>query len=570
MSQTDRPNDTQPNDTQPNDRPRHDTVQPRADRPNVVLIMVDDMGFSDLGCYGSELRTPTLDRLGADGVRMTQFYNTARCSPARASLLTGLHPHQTGVGILTNDDGPLGYPGTINDRCVTVAEVLGGAGWTTAMTGKWHLAGSIEEPNDAWPTRRGFQHFFGILSGASSYYQPVSLRRGEQPVTEVSDDFYLTTVLGEEASRFVADHCATPAYAQGKDPFLLYLPFTAPHWPLHAPSAAVERWRGAFDAGWDELRRQRRDRQVDSGLIDPGHPLTERDAEVTPWDETAELGVAGQPDGGLRGPAGADGRRGGSGGLRAGGCRCAGTTRLIMFLSDNGGCAEEMEPAWVDELDPKPYHTPAQTADGRRVRRGNDTSVQPGGPDTFASYGKPWANLSNTPFREYKHWVHEGGIATPFIAHWPDGGLQPGWDRDPHQLPDVLATVLDATGVAYPTSHPGRDLLPPEGTSMLGSWRGTPTPEHPLFFEHEGNCALRTGRWKLVRKHAQDWELYDLEADRTERDDLAAAQPDRVRAMAAQWQDWGERCGVKPRGPMVAAGVAHDTMEYVSSHRATA
>lgn len=556
MSQTDRPNHT----------PVHESEQTRADRPNVVLIMVDDMGFSDLGCYGSELRTPTLDRLGADGVRMTQFYNTARCSPARASLLTGLHPHQTGVGILTNDDGPLGYPGTINDRCVTVAEVLGGAGWTTAMTGKWHLTGSIEEPNDAWPTRRGFQHFFGILSGASSYYQPVSLRRGEQPVTEVPDDFYLTTALGEEASQFVADHCASPAYAQGEDPFLLYLPFTAPHWPLHAPSAAVERWRGAFDAGWDELRRQRRDRQVDSGLIDAAHPLTERDTQVTPWDETADRewqatrmevyaaqlelmdAAVGRVVAALEDAGALD-------------------NTLIMFLSDNGGCAEEFEPAWVDELSPKPYHAPAQTRDGRRVRRGNDTSVRPGGPDTFASYGKPWANLSNTPFREYKHWVHEGGIATPFIAHWPAGGLQSGWDRDPHQLPDVLATVLDATGVSYPASHPGRDLLPPEGTSMLGSWRGTPTPEHPLFFEHEGNCAIRTGRWKLVRKHARDWELYDLDLDRTERHDLAATQPDRVTELAGQWQAWADRCGVKPRGPLV--GVAHDTMEYLSSHRVT-
>jgi len=239
---------------------------------------------------------------------------------------------------------------------------------------------------------------------------------------------------------------------------------------------------------------------------------------------------------------------------------------LIMFLSDNGGCAEEFVPGWVDELAKAPYHTPVRTRDGRRVRRGNDPSVQPGGPETFASYGKPWANLSNTPFREYKHWVHEGGIATPFIAHWPAGELRTGWDRDAHQLPDVLATVAEVTGVAYPDTYEGRDLLPLEGTSMLGSWRGTVTPERPLLFEHEGNCAIRVGKWKLVRKHGQDWELYDLDRDRTELTDLADQHPDRVSAMADQWRAWADRCGVKPRAPMIAAGVAFDTMEYVSSH----
>jgi arylsulfatase A-like enzyme len=543
-------------------------VPTQPDRPNVVLIMVDDMGFSDLGCYGSEIRTPTLDRLAATGVRMTQFYNTARCSPARASLLTGLHPHQTGVGILTNDDGPVGYPGTINDRCVTIAEVLGGAGYATGMVGKWHLSGSLSEPNHAWPTRRGFEHYFGILSGAASYYQPVSLHRGEQPITELGDDFYLTTTLGEEAAAFVRASTATAADTGGdRPPFLLYLPFTAPHWPLHAPAEAVQRYRGAFDQGWDELRRQRYERQVESGLIDRTWALSDRDDEVTAWDDTADRDwqasrmevYAAQ----LELMDAAVGRV-----VEA--LEEAGVLddTLIMFLSDNGGCAEEFEPAWIDELASVPYHTPMHTLDGRRVRRGNDTSVQPGGADTYASYGKPWANLSNTPFREYKHWVHEGGIATPFIAHWPAGGLQTGWDHEPHQLPDVLATVLEATGVAYPDSHPGRDLLPAEGTSMLSSWRGSPTPEHPLLFEHEGNCAIRVGAWKLVRKYDQDWELYDLHADRTELHDLAASDPDRVTAMAAQWQAWADRCAVKPRRPMVEAGVPHNTMEYRSSHPA--
>lgn len=540
----------------------------RTARPNVVLIMADDMGFSDLGCYGSQIRTPHLDGLAARGVAMSQFYNTARCSPARASLLTGLHPHQTGIGVLTHDDGPQGYPGTINNRCVTVAEILRDDGYRTAMRGKWHLTGQVREPNDAWPTRRGFDDFYGIVAGASSYYQPVTLTRGESPA-EIDDDYYLTTALGRQAASFVTEHAAHDADDQ-QAPFFLYLPFTAPHWPLHAPEQVVEHYRNTFDDGWDALREQRHQRLIESGMIADTWPLSDRDDEVVAWSEVADQqwqarrmevyaaqvelmdAAVGQLVDAL---------------LETG--RLDNT--LIMFLSDNGGCAEEFAPGWVDELPRPPLHTPLRTLAGERVRRGNDPTVTPGGPATFASYGKPWANLSNTPFREYKHWVHEGGIATPFIAHWPDGDLQAGIDHDPHQLPDVLATILEVTGANYPASYPGRDLLPPEGTSMLGSWRGTPTPERPLFFEHEGNCAIREGRWKLVRKHDQDWELYDLMRDRTELDDLAGQQPDRAAAMAGRWQQWAERCQVKPRAQVLAANNGDRPLlvvkDFVSSHR---
>lgn len=505
-----------------------------------MLIVADDMGFSDLGCYGSEIRTPHLDALGADGVRMSQFYNTARCSPARASLLTGLHPHQTGVAILTRDDRPDGYPGTINDRCATMAEVLGSAGYTTAMRGKWHLTGQTDQPNDAWPTRRGFDSFFGILAGSSSYYQPVTLTRNEEPVVDLDDDFFLTDRLGDEAVGFLTEHAETSG-----DPFLLYLPFTAPHWPLHAPDHVVEHYRGVFSSGWDELREQRYRRLIELGLINGQWPLSDRDDEVVAWNEVADQdwqarrmevyaaqieimdAQVGRVVAALRESGQLD-------------------NTLIMFLSDNGGCAEEFVPAWVDEMETKPYHTPLRSRDDVRVRRGNDPSVYPGGPETFASYGKPWANVSNTPFREYKHWVHEGGIATPFIAHWPEGGLRTGLNHVPHQLPDVLPTVLAATGVEYPGSIDGREVQPLEGTAMLDAWRGKATPRRPLYFEHEGNCAIRDGRWKLVRKFDRAWELCDLEVDRTELSDLAADHPERVAAMTKQWQSWADRCGVLP------------------------
>lgn len=512
-------------------------------RPNVVLIMADDMGYSDIGCYGSEIRTPNLDALAAGGVAMSQFYNTARCSPARASLLTGLHPHQTGIGILTDDNGPVGYPGTINNRCVTIAEILRDHGYATAMRGKWHLTGQVHEPNDAWPTRRGFDDFYGILTGASSYFDPSTLNRGEVP-EPFTEDRYLTTVIGQEGAAFVEGQRAD-------QPFFLYLPFTAPHWPLHAPEDMVASYRGVFDDGWDALRERRYQRLIASGMINGSWALSPRDDEVVAWDEAgdhdwqarrmevyaAQVELLDAAIGTVMEALRAAGRL---------------DDTLIMFLSDNGGCAEEMPPGWADDLPQLPVHMQSSTRDGDRVRRGNAPEVNPGGPDSYSSYGKPWANLSNTPFREYKHWVHEGGIATPFIAHWPDGGLQAGIDHDPHQLPDVLATVLEVTGASYPDNFPGRDLLPPEGTSMLSSWQGTPTGEHPLFFEHEGNGAIREGRWKLVRKFGKDWELYDLDEDRTELHDLSDQQPERVGAMAGRWQQWADRCGVKPRGPIVA------------------
>nr|WP_269449731.1 arylsulfatase [Auraticoccus cholistanensis] len=512
-----------------------------------MVVLADDLGFSDIGCYGSEIPTPHLDRLAGRGLAMRQFYNTARCSPSRASLLTGLHPHQTGVGILTNDDGPAGYPGRLNDRCVTMAELLGDAGYSTGLVGKWHLTGSIHQPDDAWPTRRGFDYFYGTLAGAGSYYDPVTLTEGETPLPQTPEDFYLTTALGERAEDFVR------AQADRDAPFFLYLALTAPHWPLHAPAEAVERHRGRYDAGWDELRAARFARQRSSGLADDSWSLSPRDEGVVAWDEVADAdwqarrmevyaaqvelmdAAVGRVVAALEDTGELD-------------------RTLVLFLSDNGGCAEEIEPGWVDELPSTPYNTPLRTRSGQRVRRGNDPTVTPGPEESFATYGVPWANLSNTPFREYKHWVHEGGIATPMIVHWPDGGLTSGWVDEPHQLPDVLATVLEVTGASYPAERAGRPVLPASGRSMLGAWRGAAaTDEHTLYFEHEGNSAIRTGRWKLVRKHAEEWELFDLSTDRSELTDLAAAHPDLVRDLAARYESWAGSHGVKPREPILAA-----------------
>lgn len=529
-------------------------------RPNVVLILADDMGFSDLGCFGSKINTPHLDGLAAGGVVMSQFYNTARCSPSRASLLTGVHPHQTGIGILTHNDGPLGYPGTLNDRCVTMAEVLKQAGYGTYLSGKWHLSGPIHEPDSSWPTRRGFDRFYGIVAGAATYYHPRTLMSDETPVTHFGDDFYLTTALGDQASRFIADHLE-----QRDDPFFLYLAFTAPHWPLHAPEEAVERYRGVFDAGWDALRTERYEHLCAAGLINGRWPLSERDADVLAWDETADqawqarrmevyaaqLELMDAAVGGVVQTLASAGQL---------------DNTLIMFCSDNGGCAEEMPPGWIDELPHPMVHTPASTLGGRRVKRGNAPWVVPGAADTYASYGRPWANVSNTPFREYKHWVHEGGIATPLLAHWPAGLSAGDITHQPHQLPDVMATVLQVAGVDYPEQFNGRDIIALEGRSMLAAWRGEPATEndHSLCFEHEGNAAIRRGRWKLVRRYPDQWELFDLENDRTERDDLSSRHPEIVRRLASDYQTWADRAGVLPREQVLQ--VTEDT-ESLTNHR---
>lgn len=521
-----------------------------ADRPpDVVVVLADDMGYSDLGCYGGEIETPNLDRLARRGVRMSQFYNTARCSPSRASLLTGLHPHQTGIGILTKDERPYGYAGMLNHRCVTIAEVLGASGYATYLSGKWHLTGSRDQPDDAWPTRRGFTHFFGTLDGAGDYWNPTTLTCDETPIadSDLPADFFYTDAISDAAAAFITDH-------DQARPFFLYVAYTAPHWPLHAREEDVAACRGRYDDGWDRLRVARLRRLTDEGILDPSWRLSERDPAVQAWDEVverrwearrmevyaAQVETMDRGIGRLVAALEATGRL---------------DNTLFLFLSDNGGCAEEQPIGYVDEAEHRPPSLRARTRDGKRVFRGNTPAAWPGPESTFASYGRGWANLSNTPFREYKHWVHEGGIATPLIVHWP-AGLGPSRagtiSHEPHQLPDVMATVLDATGATYPASSPGRDLQPLEGTSMLPSWRGEAAAERTLYWEHEGNAAVRRGRWKLVRKYPGPWELYDMVTDRTELDDVAARRPAVVAELSAAYEAWANRCGVIPREQILA------------------
>jgi len=506
-------------------------AQTEARKPNIVVIMADDMGFSDLGCYGSEIDTPSLDLLASRGVRFTQMYNTARCCPTRASLLTGLYSHQAGIGRMMTDLKKPGYHGFLDTDCVTIAEVLRSAGYRTLMSGKWHAG----ERRPHWPVDRGFDRFYGLVSGASNYY---SLDPGRtmaldgEPVTPEGDNFYFTDAFTDYAMRFLDDR--RPA-----QPFFLYLAYTAPHWPLHALETEIRKYQDVYRAGWDAIRSARHRRMLDMGLVRESWRLSPRDPEVPAWEheehkewQARRMAVyAAQIDRMDQG-IGRVMRK-----IREMGEE---DNTLVIFLADNGGCAEPVE-ANFRNLQGK-----VRTTGDRIVNYGNLPSINPGPADTFQSYGTCWANVSNTPFRLYKSIVHEGGIATPLIAYWPSNTGKHG--RLEHQVGhviDLMPTCLDISGVRYPEEYRGNSILPPEGISLLPAIRGRRTRSRgPVFWEHYGNRAVRVNDWKLVARNGGEWELYDLEKDRTEMHSLASRERARLEDMNGVYQAWTKRCGV--------------------------
>jgi arylsulfatase len=530
-------------------------------RPNIVIVLADDMGFSDIGCFGGEISTPNIDALAAGGLRFSSFYNAGRCCPSRASLLTGQYPHQAGVGWMTSKSADLpGYRDELSRDAVTLAEVLRGAGYSTYMCGKWHVSRSDlpTGPEDNWPSRRGFDRFYGTNKGGAGYFDPQKLYREDTPISAPSDPeykpahYYYTDAIADQASRFVHEH----RQRQAAKPFFLYVAFTAPHWPLQAPADAVAKYKGKYDGGYQPIREKRFARQKELGIIP-------RDAELSPvagdWDQ--------QPDKHWEARCmevyAAQVER-----MDAGVGRIISTLRdegqldqtLVLFLSDNGGCAEKMGRE-ATPASPAASKTtaasgqsegvhPPFTRDGRPVRDGK--GVMPGPDDSFIAYGQNWANVSNTPFRRYKHWVHEGGISTPLIARWPGGISHRGEiERQPGHVIDLMPTCVALAGATYPKQFNGHAIKPMQGASLLPAFRGEPIGrEAPLFWEHEGNRAIRSDRWKLVAKGADGpWELYDLDADRSELHDLSAAQPERVKELGAQWQRWAETSDVLPLNP---------------------
>lgn len=483
-----------------------------AERPNIILIMADDMGFSDIGCFGSEIPTPNLDRLAAGGMRLTQFYNTARCCPTRAALLTGLYSHQAGVGHMVEDKGTPGYRGFLNESCVTIAEVLKPAGYATLMVGKWHVGGK----RGHWPKDRGFERYSGLVDGGGNYFITDPTRtfvdeETERPKGQPTQ--YRTDEFSDKAVKYIEE------YGGKERPFFLYLAYTAPHWPLHAPAETIAKHKGKYMQGWDSLRDQRHKRQIEMGIVEASWGMTARDAKAPAWED-----VKNKEDRDLRMAVYAAQIEHLDRGIgqvmeKLRELKIEQNT-LVIFLADNGGCAEE-------------------------VNRG-EAGATIGSKESFTSYGLPWANASNTPFRLYKHWVHEGGIASPLVAYWP-AVIKPGQivkDQAGHVI-DLAATCYDLAGATYPKEFKGKGITPIEGKSLAPIFREGRREGHAaIYWEHEGNKAVRQGDLKLVSKGNGKWELYDLKSDRTEMKDLAEKQAPKVEDLKGLWQAWAERANV--------------------------
>lgn len=499
------------------------------ERPNILIIMADDMGYSDLGCYGGEVETPTLNKLAREGLRYKQFYNAARCCPSRAALMTGLYPHQAGMGWMAAADlGTPEYAGNLNNNAVTIAEVLKTAGYSTFMTGKWHLTNERKidgKVTDNWPVHRGFDRYFGIIPGGANYFTPTVYSNDSS--YKAPPGFYLTDAISDTSVKYLDEHFRE---ADGK-PFFMYVAYTAPHWPLHALKKEIEHYRERYLQGWDVLRKKRFERQQEMGLFAEIIKMNRRDPAVPAWEElspeeqeemamrmaiyAAQIDIMDQGIGRIVRELEANGQL---------------DNTLLFFLSDNGACAEF-------------------------ISSGKSKAVD-GTEDTFESYRINWANVGSTPFKEYKHYTHEGGIATPLIVHWPEGiqaGLNNSFVNEYGHITDLMATCVEVSGAEYPREYKGFKIHPLAGKSLLPHFSGGSSHRGKVFWEHEANIALRDGKWKLVAKTLQDeefdpanLELYNMETDPVEMHDLAGEKPELVKAMYAQWLEWAKRINVFP------------------------
>jgi arylsulfatase A-like enzyme len=489
-------------------------------QPNIIVVMADDMGFSDLGCYGSEIETPHIDALASGGLRFSQFYNAGRCCPTRAALLTGLYQHQAGIGAMVSPSGSGAYLGRLNDHCVTLAEALRRAGYMTAMSGKWHVGSAREH----WPDRRGFDRFYGTPEGGGHHYGMLPDRTlvSDGKAIDVPQGWYSTTAFTDHAIRYIDEATAADK------PLFLYVAYTAPHWPLQAPDETIAEFHDRYRDGWREIRVARLKRQIELGLFANGTELSPHDAKMPKWStvdqEEMSLRMATHAamvhliDAGL--------------GRITDRLRHHGelNNTLILFLSDNGASAES-------------------NATGFTGNRGGDPEARTGTPTSYNSFGISGANLCDTPFRLYKKYAHEGGIATPLIAHWPHGipqKLWGEWSRELGHVIDFMPTFLEIAGADYPKRRGDRETIPMEGRSLLPALHGGEIGRSSgLFFEHFGNAAIRLGQWKLVRSRGQPWSLYDISNDRTELHDVSKDQPTIAVDLKTKWNAWATRVGVE-------------------------
>jgi len=528
-------------------------------KPNIVVIMADDLGFSDLGCYGGEVDTPALNGLAENGLRFNAFYNTSRCCPSRAALLTGQYPHQAGIGQMTMDRNLPGYRGRLDEQTVTLAEVLKTAGYQTGMVGKWHVSptenlGGNEQLEwlnhqteketfsdlDTYPTARGFDKYYGNIWGVVDYFDPFALVNGTEPVKEVPKDFYYTDAIGDSAVAYV-DH-----FVREENPSFLYVAHCAPHWPLMAPEEEIKKYEQVYDEGWQKIREERYKKLIEKGIFKgdttklsefmfPDLKWAENENEN--WDSRAMAVHAAMIDrmdqniGKLIDKLEATGQL---------------DNTVIMFMSDNGASSERPSQYGIG------FDRPSETRDGREIHYPVKKSEEhlPGPETVMSGIGPVWANVANTPFRYWKARVYEGGITSPFIVHWPAGIKEQGIVKSQAaHIIDIMPTLLELSGATYPEEFNGNTIDPYMGESMVSAF--TNTEEAPinetLFWEHFGAAALRQGDWKLVKLDGNaDWELYNLKEDRTEMNNLAAKYPERLKAMQEEWNTMAKATDVFP------------------------
>ncbi len=500
--------------------------KPKDNRPNIVLIMADDMGYSDIGCYGSEIATPNLDYLASGGVRFTNFYNEGKCCPTRASLLTGVYHHEAGMGRMVSASSkaikPGPYQGFLNDRTITLGEGLKRAGYATYMSGKWHVG----ERKEHWPTKRGFDQYFGLISGASSYYELLDQKERTKVMAyngeswnPPAEGFYMTDAFTDKAISFISEHDKKDS----DQPFFLFLAYNAPHWPLHALPEDIAKYEGVYNIGWDELRKNRYSKQLELGIVKSSSPLSSRTSAIPSWDSVED-----KKDWELRMQVYAamvDRMDQGIGKVikqleQAGKL----DNTLIVFISDNGGSAESVE-----------------------SRNLNIPGSVIGEKGSYKAYKEPWANSSNTPYRFYKNWMYEGGISSPCIVYWSKEIKEPRIESKQFgHILDIMPTFLEVAGVDYNEVSSGESLIPLKGRSILPVLKNQPVSrDNPFYWEFDGAKAMRSGDMKLVMGSTADWELYNLKNDPNELTDLSAMNPEIVEAMKKSYQKWAIEVGVR-------------------------
>jgi arylsulfatase A-like enzyme len=526
-------------------------------RPNIILIMADDLGYSDLGCYGGEVQTPNLDYLAANGVRFRNFYNTSRCCPTRASLLTGLYNHQAGIGEMTNDRNLPGYRGFLTPNTVTIAEVLKSAGYRTAMTGKWHVSNTIEQPTkeeqmkwlnhqathpffspvEQYPVNRGFEKYYGNIWGVVDYFDPFSLVNGTKPVENVPAGYYHTDAINDTAVSYIKE------FSKGDKPFFIYVAQTAPHWPLHALPEDIKKYENTYKVGWDAIREARYKRMVQRRLIDTNYtklsPRQNRqswsDNPNKEWDARAMAVHAAMIDRMDQGIGRIINALRESGEL---------DNTLIIFLSDNGASPED-----CSRYGPG-FDRPDANRSGEKIIYPVNKEILPGPQNTYASIGAVWANVANTPYRYAKAESYEGGVRTPVIAFWPKGIRARGaYVVEVGHVMDFMPTFLEVAGAKYPKTYRGNAITPYSGISLVNAWKGIQISiARNLYNEHFRARSIRGPDWKLVSLAGDTtWRLYRIYGDESEMNESAAARPDLVKTMAEQWWQWARSNKVLPK-----------------------